>query len=167
MSTNTTTGLGSRLTPLEAEVIAFFVEISRALGQPPSYAQIYGLLFISPQPLTMADIYERLEISKGSASMGLKFLREVGAVRALENTDSRSTYYEAVAELRKLAGRFLRDQIAPPLAGSEERLSRVEQQLGDLPPTQRAHAKSRVIMLKSWNSNSRKILPLIVKLLGS
>jgi len=165
--TNMTHKVSSRLTPVEAEVIHFFVEISHALGQRPSYAEIYGLLFISPKPLTMQEIYERLEISKGSASMGLKFLREVGAVRELENPDSRSTQYEAVAELRRLAGRFLRDRIAPPLAGSETRLTRLEQQMGELPPSLRAHAKSRVKMLQSWNLNSRRVLPLIVKLLGS
>jgi len=167
MITSTTNDPGSRLSPVETEAIQFFVEISHALGQPPSYAQIYGLLFISPQPLTMADIYERLQISKGSASMGLKFLREIGAVQVLEsNDDTRRTRYEAVAELRKLAGRFLRDQIAPQLAGSEERLGRLDDQMGDLPTTLRTHVKSRVTMLRSWNKNTRRILPLVVKLLG-
>jgi len=150
MLTNMTNDPNSRLTPVETEVIQFFEEISEALGQRPSYAQIYGLLFISPTPLTMQEIYERLQISKGSSSMGLKFLREVGAVRELpSNDDTRRTRYEAVAELRKLAGRFLRDRIAPPLAGSEARLTRLEQQLGELPPALRAHTKSRVSMLRS------------------
>ena len=166
MRTRTTNGRNDRLTPVETEVIGFFVEISRALGQPSSYAEIYGLLFISPQPLTMRDIYERLQISKGSASMGLKFLREIGAVRVLASGDSFSNQYEAVAELRRLAGRFLRDQIAPQLAGNEARLSRMEQQLGDLPAPFRAHAKSRVTMLGSWRRNSRRVLPLVIKILG-
>ena len=167
MRTHMTKDPSSRLSPVEAEVIEFFVEISRALGQPPSYAEIYGLLFISPQPLTMPDIYERLQISKGSASMGLKFLREIGAVRELEFDHSKRTHYEAVAELRRLAGRFLRDQISPQLAGSEARLARLEQQMGDLPAPVRGYAKSRIAVLRSWNRNSRKILPLVVKLLGS
>src|SRR5258706_8277384 len=98
------TGHVAEVSAVEREVIAHFVDISRALGQPRSYAEIYGLLFISHQPLAMDDLCERLQISKGSASQGLKFLREIGAVRVVEIEDDRRTHYEAVAELRRLAG---------------------------------------------------------------
>ena len=155
-----------RISNVEREVLAHFVDISRSLGQPRSYAEIYGLLFISPQPLTMGDICERLQISKGSASQGLRFLREIGAVRTLELADDRRTHYEAVAELRRLAGRFLRDKIAPQLAGNETRLARLEDGIGSLPDTHRNHAASRITMLRSWNKNTRRLLPLVVKLLG-
>src|ERR1043165_5381604 len=154
------------ISAVEREVIAHFVDISRALGQPRSYAEIYGLLFISAQPLAMDDLCEPLQISKGSASQGLKFLREIGAVRVVKICDDRRAHYEAVAELRRLAGKFLRDQIAPQVAGSDERLARLEGVIDELPAQQRAHADSRVTMLRSWNKNARRVLPLVVKLLG-
>lgn len=156
----------SGISGVEQEVIAHFVEISSALGQPRSFAEIYGLLFISARPLAMDDLCERLQISKGSASQGLKFLREIGAVRAVDNNGDRRTHYEAVAELRRLAGRFLRDQIAPQLAGSETRLARLDNVVAELPAATRRHAESRITMLRSWNKNTRRILPLVVKLLG-
>src|SRR5439155_9335517 len=56
---------------LEAEVIGLFVQLSRMLGQPRSYAEIYGLIFISARPINMEEMIERLGISKGSASQGL------------------------------------------------------------------------------------------------
>jgi DNA-binding transcriptional regulator GbsR (MarR family) len=152
---------------VEAEVIEHFAEISRALGQPRSFAEIYGLLFISPAPLTMDDLIARLQISKGSASQGLKFLRDIGAVRAVENVDDRRTHYEAVAELRRLAGRFLRDQLAPRVAGNEKRLERLTETLDTLPPIERRHVADRLTMLRSWHKNTRRILPLVIKLLGS
>ena len=151
---------------IEREVIAHFVEISRALGQPRSFAEIYGLLFISPQPLAMDDLCARLQISKGSVSQGLKFLRDIGAVREIGVAGDRRTHYVAVAELRKLAGRFLRDQIGPRLAGSEVRLKKLESAAGAVNGTHKAHANSRVTMLQSWNKNTRRILPLAIKLLG-
>lgn len=154
------------ISDLEHEVIEHFVEISRALGQPRSFAEIYGLLFISQHPLAMDDLCERLDISKGSVSQGLKFLREIGAVREVEIQDDRRTHYEAVAELRKLAGRFLRDQIGPRLAGSEARLKKLASAADNLTSAQRAHVESRIIMLQSWNKNTRRILPLAIKLLG-
>jgi HTH-type transcriptional regulator, glycine betaine synthesis regulator len=151
---------------VERDVIEHFVEISRALGQPRSFAEIYGLLFISPQPLAMDDLCDRLDISKGSVSQGLKFLRDIGAVNEVEIAEDRRTHYEAVAELRHLAGRFLRDQIGPRLAGSEERLKRLATAMSGLPAGERAHVNSRVTMLQSWNKNTRRVLPLAIKLLG-
>ena len=35
-----------------------------------------------------------------------------------------------------------------------------------LPAAQRAHAGNRITMLRSWNKNTRRVLPLVVKLLG-
>src|SRR5947207_5057055 len=71
------------LTSLETEIIDFFVQLSRLLGQPRSLAEIYGLLFISARPLAMDHLIERLHLSKGSASQGLKFLRSIGAARTV------------------------------------------------------------------------------------
>src|ERR1700744_1200365 len=101
------------LEPVEIETINLFVQFSRALGQPRSYAEIYGLLFVSAQPLAMDTLIERLGLSKGSASQGLKYLEDLGAVRTVYLPGERRTHYEAVAELRNLAGRFLSQQIMP------------------------------------------------------
>jgi len=95
------------LNPVEVGVIHLFVQFSRALGQPRSVAEIYGLLFISHRPLPMDELIRRLELSKGSASQGLRYLLDFGAVRTVYVAGERRTHYEAVAELRNLAGRFL------------------------------------------------------------
>jgi len=158
--------LADGLAPHEREVVDLFVRLSRILGQPRSLGEIYGLLFISPVPLAMDDLIERLELSKGSASQGLKFLRNLGAVRTLQVPDDRRVHYEAVAELRSLAGRFLREKIEPHLGEGEARLARVEKLLGELPVEHRDHADRRITMLRSWSQNSRRVLPLIVKVLG-
>lgn len=155
------------LTAFEREVIEHFVEISRAMGQPRSLAEIYGLLFISPRPLAMDDLIERLQISKGSASQGLRFLRDIGAVQPVEVNGDRRVHYEAVAELRRLAGRFLSDQLAPRIAGNERRLARLTERLAGLPAAHRKHAEARLGVLQSWHRNTRRILPLVMKLLGA
>jgi len=156
----------SRLAAHEREVIDLFVRLSRVLGQPRSLGEMYGLLFISAQPLAMDDLIERLDLSKGSASQGLKFLRNLGAVRTIEVPGDRRVHYEAVAELRSLAGRFLREKIEPHLGEGEARLDRVEKLLNELPAEDREHADRRITMLRSWSRNSRRVLPLVVKVLG-
>ncbi len=156
----------ARLTPLETEIIDFFVQLSRVLGQPRSLAEIYGLLFISVRPLSMDDLIARLQLSKGSASQGLKFLCSIGAARTVYIAGERRTHYEAVAELRNLATRFLRDQIVPHLDNGQARLERIAGMVKHLPPAERARVNGRVKMLQSWERQSRRFLPLVLKVLG-
>jgi HTH-type transcriptional regulator, glycine betaine synthesis regulator len=157
---------GARLSPLETEVIDFFVQLSRLLGQPRSLAEIYGLLFISARPLTMDDLIARLQFSKGSASQGLKYLRNIGAVRIVYVAGDRRAHYEAVAELRNLATRFLRDQIVPHLDNGQARLDRIAGMVKQLPSEERGRVNGRVRMLQSWERNGRRFLPLVAKMLG-
>ena len=156
----------ARLSALETEIIDFFVQLSRLLGQPRSLAEIYGLLFISGRPLAMDDLIARLQLSKGSASQGLKFLRNIGAVRMVYMAGDRRVHYEAVAELRNLATRFLRDHIVPHLDHGQARLERISEMVKQMPAEQRVRVNGRVKMLQSWERNVRRFLPLVVRILG-
>lgn len=154
------------LNAVEQEVIHLFVQLSRALNQPPSVAEIYGLLFVSPRPLPQDEFYDRLNMSKGAASMGLRNLLDLGAVRTVYVAGDRRVHYEAVAELRNLAGRFVRQQILHNFEDSDVRLARIASEARKLDGEQREFAIARAKMLKSWEKNSRKILPLLLALLG-
>jgi DNA-binding transcriptional regulator GbsR (MarR family) len=155
------------LTPLETEIIDLFVQVSRVLGQPRSLAEIYGLLFISARPLAMDDLIERLQLSKGSASQGLKFLRNLGAVKMVYVPGDRRVHYEAVAELRNLVTRFLRDQVVPDLEQAQARLEHMSTLVKQLPPDERARVNGRVKMLQSWSKRGRRFLPMVVKIMGA
>ena len=154
------------LNPLESEIIALFTQMARALGQPRSLAEVYGLLFISARPLAMDDLMARLRLSKGSASQGLKFLRNAGAVKMVYVPGDRRVHYEAVAELRNLVTRFLRDQLVPHLDSGLTRLEHIARMVKQLPAEERARFGARVTMLQSWEKKSRRFLPLVVKILG-
>ena len=151
---------------LEAEVIGLFVQISKIMGQPRSYAEIYAVLFMSPDPLTMDELIARLGISRGSACQGLGFLRKAGAIRMMLIPGRRSAHYEAVAELRQLVAGFLRDQILPEVEETQNRLNQIVEMVGRLPAKDRTHVGRRISLLQSWGKRSRQFLPLVVKMLG-
>ena len=155
------------LNPVEVETIHLFVQLSRALGQPPSVAEIYGLLFVSPRPLPQDDFIDRLNLSKGSASQGLRYLLDLGAARTVYVAGDRRVHYEAVAELRNLAGRFLRQQVLCYFEDSGERLDRIAAEAQKLSGVERDHAINRVKTLKVWSKNAQRIMPLLLALLGS
>jgi len=158
--------LATPLTALETEIIDLFVQVSRLFGQPRSLAEIYGLLFISAHPLAMDNLIERLKLSKGSASQGLKFLRNMGAVKMVYVPGDRRVHYEAVAELRNLLTRFLRDQIVPHLENGQARLTRIAGMVRELPAGDRARVQGRITMLQSWGKRAKRFLPLVMTILG-
>jgi HTH-type transcriptional regulator, glycine betaine synthesis regulator len=106
-------------------------------------------------------------MSKGSTSQGLRFLRSVGAVKQVYVPGQRAVHFESVAELRNLAARFLRDQILAHLDGSLDRIDRLPALVQGLPSDQRELVRARVGMLQSWQKKTRKILPVVLKILGA
>ncbi len=155
-----------RLNGVETEVIDLFVQLSRALGLPKSIAEIYGLLFVSARPLAMDDLIQRLNLSKGSASQGLKFLRNLGAVRPIYVAGDRRDHYEAETELRNLMAGFLKEQLSPQLDAGRARLSRIEAMVKQLSPGQREKLGGRLDKLRSWEKTGKRFLPLVIKFLG-
>jgi DNA-binding transcriptional regulator GbsR (MarR family) len=155
------------INPLEAEVIGLFVQFTHALGQPRSIAEIYGLLFISSRPLNLDELIARLDMSKGSASQGLALLRKAGAIKMVYVPGDRRMHYEAVAELRKLVGRYFSDLIGPQLESGRERLGRIAEMVSEMPAGEQARVNKRIGTLEAWERNGRRFLPFLIKFLGS
>jgi len=147
------------------ECVKFFGEIVEIFSVPPSVGQIYGLLYASPVPLAFSDIFEQLEISKGSASQGLQLLKSLGAVKSIESTDNRREYFEPELSLRQLVSGILRERIAPMAAAGGDRLKRMREIVED---DSRANefCLDRVEQLETWRRRLKTVLPILTTLLG-
>jgi DNA-binding transcriptional regulator GbsR (MarR family) len=158
-----------KLDPLERQMVAFFVDGVRVLGLPRSIGEIYGLLFISRDPLSLDDLVCRLDISKGSASQGLRMLRSLGAVREAHSNGAteRRTYYEPAVELKRLVGGFIREQIRPHLDSGKSRIHQLAETARNVEdPDHRKFLGDRVERLDQWMRSGSKVLPLLQKILG-
>lgn len=79
-----------------AGYLALTVGLNRVMGQ------LYGILFLSSEPLCLDDMAEALRISKGSASVNIRELEKLGVVRKVWIKGSRKDFYEAEFDLEKL-----------------------------------------------------------------
>ena len=157
------------LDPLERQVVDFFVDGVKVLGLPRSIGEIYGLLFISPEPLSLDDLVRRLAISKGSASQGLRALKNLGAVREANGNGGaeRRTYYEPAVELKRLVGGFIREQIRPHLDSGKERIDRIAGNATAVhDPARRQFLSERIERLEQWMNSGGKVLPILQRILG-
>ncbi len=148
---------------MEVEAIEMFINFLRLIGLPKSVGEIYGLLFMAPRPMAMDEIMERLEISLGAASQGLKLLRSFGAVRVVYERGNRRDHYVADLELSKFATAFIKDELQPRTQMALERVKRMEEAMADLPEKERRVLRERLERLKHWLDKGQKILPWLVR----
>jgi DNA-binding transcriptional regulator GbsR (MarR family) len=154
------------LTALEREVIEWFVEFAGLLGVPASVGQIFGLLYLAGRALPFESFVERLEISKGSASQGLRLLRGLGVVRVVTVPGDRREFYWAETSPTKLVSAFLEEKVLPSLQASSARLDALEKKLAADAGGRAGDSvlPQRVDRLRKWNQAARRFLPVVVSL---
>lgn len=154
----------TKLSVIEQETVELFIHYASIFNLPKSVGAIYGLLFCSEQPLALDDIVEKLSLSKGSASQGLRFLRDLNAVTSTYVTGNRRDHYLAEVRLRNLVLGLLRERILPQLEQGRDRLDKL-QKLAERDKIN-GEIKTRIQRLQSWNTKVDQFLPLISKLIG-
>ena len=158
----------AKLSEFESEVIAIFVEMMHTLGLPKSYGEIYGLLYATPEPLGFAEIHDKLTLSKGSVSGGLKALKEIGAVKLMQGSEDRRERFEPELELRKLVLFYLKDRIQPQLESNAARMERIDSLIDRnvSQPNARKVLAARLSKLAKWRQKASGLIPWIAKFFG-
>ena len=151
------------VTALEQGVIALFADGVKVIGLPRSVGEIYGLLFARDASLSLDDLVLILDVSKGTASQGLKMLRTLGAVREVDSADSRKTYYQADLELKSLVGGFIREEVQPHMKSAKLKI----ETLRELVEEGDDFALDRIERLDKWRRKASLLLPIFQKILSS
>ncbi|WP_281633951.1 GbsR/MarR family transcriptional regulator [Flavobacterium luteolum] len=91
-----------------------FVQTWGALGSQwginKTMAQIHALLMVSNEPISMEDIMEELQISRGNASMNLRSLMDWGIVYKEFKAGERKEFFTAEKDLDELAVKISRER---------------------------------------------------------
>src|SRR3954470_21485082 len=77
-------------------------EMGATWGINRTMAEIHALLYITGQPLCTDDVMERLNISRGNASMSLRALCDWGIIRRLHKRGERREYFESLNDVREM-----------------------------------------------------------------
>jgi DNA-binding transcriptional regulator GbsR (MarR family) len=91
-----------------------FVQTWGALGSQwginKTMAQIHALLMVSSEAVSMEDIMEELQISRGNASMNLRALMDWGIVYKEYKAGERREFFTAEKDLDELAVKISRER---------------------------------------------------------
>jgi HTH-type transcriptional regulator, glycine betaine synthesis regulator len=111
------------------EMIDLAGRISQLLGLPRSTGQIFGLLYLATKPLSLDDLCEAIEISKGSASTGTRHLMTWGAIKPVWVPGRRKDYFEVQPDLVQVIRNSLVNFVKPRVEASAKKLESMTESL--------------------------------------
>lgn len=88
-------GVSARVREAQDRFIGTWGQMGSAWGISRTMAEIHALLYITAEPLCSDDVMERLQISRGNASMSLRALVDWGIVHRVHKRGDRKEYFEA------------------------------------------------------------------------
>ncbi|HZS42210.1 MAG TPA: MarR family transcriptional regulator [Polyangia bacterium] len=90
-----------------AEVIGKLMEF---WGFKAVMGRIWAILYLAPEPLSAAELCERLSLSTGAVSMALADLQKWGVVRKSWRPGERRDFYEPETSIWKMVSRVFRER---------------------------------------------------------
>ena len=88
-----------QLLRVQDEFIRRWGEMGQTWGINRTMAEIHALLYITAKPQCTDDVMERLNISRGNASMSLRALCDWGIIRRLHRRGERREYFESLSDV--------------------------------------------------------------------
>ncbi len=98
----------SSLEAVNNSTVAGLGRLARFFGFSEVMGRLYGTLLLSPQPLSLDDLTDLLQISKGSVSMNMRALERWGMAKEVWMRGERKKYYQAEPELWEVIRTVLR-----------------------------------------------------------
>ncbi len=120
--------LGMTMDGTQAEAEMRFVEAWGRMGSvwgiSRTMAEVHALLYITGEPLCTDDVMDRLEISRGNASMSLRALVDWGIITRVHKRGDRKEYFLAEKDVwaifRAIVGERRKREVDPLLVSLHE-----------------------------------------------
>lgn len=102
--------MSNKIIEIHESVIDTMGRISSFWGFSKIMGQLYGLLYLSPKPLTLDAMAESLSISKGNVSINIRNLLRWNMVRQVWVKGDRKDFYEAETDFWKIIRGVLQER---------------------------------------------------------
>ncbi len=102
--------MSENLTEIKQDFIEGLSQISRFWGFPKGMGAIFGVLYLSPAPLTLDEIVTQTGLTKGAISTEVRALARLGLVHRSSKLGDRKDYYEAETDFYKSIRTVLKER---------------------------------------------------------
>jgi DNA-binding transcriptional regulator GbsR (MarR family) len=142
-------------------------QVCKKFGLNNIMAQLYAILYLNNEVLSLDDMVERIKISKGSASVNIRALENYGAVKKVWIKGSRKDYYQAdtdivrvIMDRVKLIGKLRLSEIDEMIKSSSKVLNTASPSDKDEDAAIRVF-KQRLEKLKAFHRQAQSLFDLI------
>ncbi|MFH1905719.1 MAG: hypothetical protein ABIK53_09410 [bacterium] len=150
----------------------YFIEIAGSmagnLGLNSIAGQMYALLYISSDPVSLDEITHVLKVSKGNVSVNIRALERWGAVKKVWVKGSRRNFYKANEDILGIVKNRLKEgltkrtkEIDDGLSGAEEMLQSAGKQLNKEDKKVTHVYKQKIADIKKLSSKVEGLLKLL------
>jgi DNA-binding transcriptional regulator GbsR (MarR family) len=94
----------------QEQFVAAWGKMASNWGIPRTMAEVHALLYISGEAMTTDEVIERLQISRGNASMSLRALADWGLVTRSHRRGERREFFDTETDVWKLFRTILRER---------------------------------------------------------
>ncbi|MFG0284972.1 MAG: GbsR/MarR family transcriptional regulator [Phycisphaerales bacterium JB039] len=101
----------AELREAQDRIVAVWGQMGSAWGISRTQAEVHSLLYIVGEPMSAEEIMERLQISRGNASMSVRALLEWGVISRTHKRGDRREYYYAEADVWSMFRAILRERM--------------------------------------------------------
>lgn len=102
---------GSEVIAAQDRFIAAWGQMGTTWGISRTMAEVHALLFITGGPMCTDEVMERLEISRGNASMSLRALVDWGIVHREHKRGDRKEYFAAEQDVWTILQSIVRERM--------------------------------------------------------
>lgn len=85
-------------------------QLAESAGFNRMIGQIYALLYLNPTRLSLGEIAEKLNVSKGSVSLNTRNMEQWGMIRRFNRPADRRDYYEADTDFWRVVRGILQNR---------------------------------------------------------
>lgn len=155
----------ANLEAVEESTVAGLGRLAGFFGFSELMGRLYGTLLLSPDAMSLDDLAEGLQISKGSVSMNMRSLERWGMAKEVWVRGERKKFYMAESDLwtvirNVLSGREMREvQVALEVLGdSVSKLKAVEDELPEEEQEIASYTLERIDDLRAFFELAQMVL---------
>lgn len=142
--------------------------LCKSLGLNEIAGQLYALLYLSPEPISLNEMVEMLKISKASASVNIRALEGWGAAKKVWVKGNRRDHYTADRDIQKIIIERLRGGFERRISEANGLVEQAEKMLNgsvaefDIEDRKLAKTyKQRIGDIKKLSARAQKLLKFI------
>ena len=106
-------------------------EMGQTWGINRTMGEIHAFLYVTGHPQCTDDVMERLNISRGNASMSLRALCDWGIIRRMHRRGERREYFESLTDVWEMFSIIIAERKRREMDPVLETIKQCQQMLGD------------------------------------